>query len=712
MIPLKLRLTNFMPYRDAELDFSGIHIGCLTGDNGAGKSSILDAITWAVWGRARSKRDDELVHQGQTEMQIDFTFALGGNAYRIIRARKAGKKTGAGALDFQVGPLPSPVGAFFDGGRAGDGGSTWRTIAEPQMNATQQKIIDTLRLDYDTFINSAFLLQGHADEFTVKTPTERKRVLADILGLDIWDDYEARAKEKLTAIDNELRLIDLRLNEIDDEIKRKPQFEAEVAAAQKAVIELGDKLRAVEEKYRQAQEAQRTLGTLDAQLLDLAKRIAQAERELATVERELDAARSKVDDAPLLKDLADTRQKLDTLAQREPVRDQLRQQKSTLQEEAATLKGQNNQLGPETEPLKARIVLLEASIEPLCPTCGQPLTIEHRQQVVADLQAEVQSRRNLYAANQARLKVIQAEVTTVDANLSKVETELRALPTLTRREAEVTAAIAAAREAAKTIENLAKRRSDWQSTLATDRHNQADLAAQIGSTRAGLGDLAQLQMEYEQVRRDEAYARKSLGAAEQKLAACESMIKQRDTRLAERKRWVDEKGVYEELRLAFGKKGVPAMIIEAAIPEIEDEANALLTRITGGRMHLRFDTQRETVKGDTVETLDIKIADELGTRPYENYSGGEQFRVNFAVRIALSKLLARRAGAQLQTLVIDEGFGALDSTGRDKLVEAINAIQDDFQRILVITHLDELKDAFPVRIEVTKTGDGSQIAIA
>ena len=712
MIPLKLRLTNFMPYRDAELDFSGIHIGCLTGDNGAGKSSILDAITWAVWGRARSKRDDELVHQGHTEMQIDFTFALGGNAYRIIRARKAGKKTGAGALDFQVGPLPSPVGAFFDGGRAGDGGSTWRTIAEPQMNATQQKIIDTLRLDYDTFINSAFLLQGHADEFTVKTPTERKRVLADILGLDNWDDYEARAKEKLTAIDNELRLIDLRLNEIDDEIKRKPQFEAEVAAAQKAVIELGDKLRAVEEKYRQAQEAQRTLGTLDAQLLDLAKRIAQAERELATVERELDAARSKADDAPLLKDLADTRQKLDTLAQREPVRDQLRQQKSTLQEEAATLKGQNNQLGPETEPLKARIALLEASTEPQCPTCGQPLTLEHRQQVVNDLQSEVQSRRNLYAANQARLKVIQAEVTTVDANLSKVETELRALPTLTRREAEVTAAIAAAREAAKTIENLAKRRSDWQSTLATDRHNQADLAAQIGSTRAGLGDLAQLQMEYEQVRRDEAYARKSLGAAEQKLAACESMIKQRDTRLAERKRWVDEKGVYEELRLAFGKKGVPAMIIEAAIPEIEDEANALLTRITGGRMHLRFDTQRETVKGDTVETLDIKIADELGTRPYENYSGGEQFRVNFAVRIALSKLLARRAGAQLQTLVIDEGFGALDSTGRDKLVEAINAIQDDFQRILVITHLDELKDAFPVRIEVTKTGEGSQIAIA
>ncbi|NTU62712.1 MAG: AAA family ATPase, partial [Chloroflexi bacterium] len=102
MIPLYLKLTNFMPYRTAELNFSGIHIGCLTGDNGAGKSSLLDAITWALWGRSRSKRDDELVHQGQTEMQVEFTFALGGNAYRVIRARKAGKKSGAGMLDFQV----------------------------------------------------------------------------------------------------------------------------------------------------------------------------------------------------------------------------------------------------------------------------------------------------------------------------------------------------------------------------------------------------------------------------------------------------------------------------------------------------------------------------------------------------------------------------------------------------------------------------------
>jgi len=122
-------------------------------------------------------------------------------------------------------------------------------------------------------------------------------------------------------------------------------------------------------------------------------------------------------------------------------------------------------------------------------------------------------------------------------------------------------------------------------------------------------------------------------------------------------------------------------------------------------------TQRDTKSGSTVETLDIHISDELGSRPYELFSGGEAFRVNFAIRIALSKLLARRAGAQLRTLIMDEGFGSQDASGRQKLVDAIRSVQDDFEKILVITHVEELQDAFPIRIHVEKTGEGSTFSI-
>ena len=149
------------------------------------------------------------------------------------------------------------------------------------------------------------------------------------------------------------------------------------------------------------------------------------------------------------------------------------------------------------------------------------------------------------------------------------------------------------------------------------------------------------------------------------------------------------------------------------MPEIEQTTNELLDKLTSGRMRVEFDTQRElkSKKGESAEVLDIRISDESGVRPYENYSGGEQFRVNFAIRIALSQVLSRRAGAKLQTLVVDEGFGSQDPEGRQKLIEAINAIQPDFELILIITHVEELRDAFPNRIEVEKTKSGSMIAV-
>ena len=166
---------------------------------------------------------------------------------------------------------------------------------------------------------------------------------------------------------------------------------------------------------------------------------------------------------------------------------------------------------------------------------------------------------------------------------------------------------------------------------------------------------------------------------------------------------VQERGAYEVLVDAFGRNGVPARLIEAALPDLESEANELLARLSDGRLSLFLETQRTTARGDVRETLEIRIHDGVGTRSYELFSGGEAFRINFALRIALAKLLATRAGAPLRTLFLDEGFGTQDAQGRQHLLDAIRAVQRDFDLILVITHIDELKEAFPVRIEVTRS---------
>ena len=164
-----------------------------------------------------------------------------------------------------------------------------------------------------------------------------------------------------------------------------------------------------------------------------------------------------------------------------------------------------------------------------------------------------------------------------------------------------------------------------------------------------------------------------------------------------------EQKLYSTLRRAFGRHGIPSLIIEETLPDVEDRANVLLDRLTGGTTRVSLETLKDNKTGGTRETLDITITDAQGApRAYEMYSGGEAFRVNFALRIALSQLLAERAGTQIRTLVIDEGFGTQDAEGLHALVSAIRTIQDDFDKILVVTHLEELKNAFPVRIEVRK----------
>jgi exonuclease SbcC len=176
--------------------------------------------------------------------------------------------------------------------------------------------------------------------------------------------------------------------------------------------------------------------------------------------------------------------------------------------------------------------------------------------------------------------------------------------------------------------------------------------------------------------------------------------------------------VYQELAQAFGKNGIQALMIENVLPQLEAETNQLLARLSANQLHVQFVTQKAGRHGKStkknvklIDTLDILIADARGTRAYETYSGGEAFRINFAIRLALAKLLAQRSGAALQLLIIDEGFGTQDAEGCDRLIAAINAIACDFACILTVTHMPSLKEAFQARIEVNKTQQGSQLQL-
>ncbi len=202
----------------------------------------------------------------------------------------------------------------------------------------------------------------------------------------------------------------------------------------------------------------------------------------------------------------------------------------------------------------------------------------------------------------------------------------------------------------------------------------------------------------------------ALGQARQHLDSLQQELAQKQQDLAAVRQ---RQRVYQELALAFGHNGIQALMIENLLPQLEAETNQLLGRLSAHQLHVQFVTQRASKRGQRlIDTLDILIADPRGTRPYETYSGGEAFRVNFALRLALARLLAQRSGRALQLLIIDEGFGTQDQQGCDRLVAAINAIAADFACILTVTHIPHFRAAFPTRIDVVKTAQGSQLALS
>ena len=863
-----MKLSGFLSYRDpVELDFTSFDLACISGQNGAGKSSLLDAVTWALFGQAR-KRDESVVNLQSKAAEVAFTFEYEGGVYRVIRSLARGKTT---TLEFQIldkGQRTNDEIVHRSSSVVGHG--SWRPLTERTTRDTQARIENILRLDYETFVNAAFFLQGKADQFAQLSPSRRKDILSNILGLEAWEVYKERAAERRKSIESDLDSVDGRLQEIEAELAEEPvrtqklaELDAElkrltavrktqeVALANvrqaragldrqkhlarklaEALERAGVNLSGLQSRLTSKQVERASHADLVARAADVESTYAAWQSARAEIER-LDAAAAKFHEhderrQPLLREidaekarleqekrsleeqysvfrdqysavsglqeeLAGTKKSLVETETKLAEREGFQKQAQEWREKQAEMRAENASLKAEMDELKVRIGKLESAEGASCPLCGQPLSPEHRASTLDQLNAEGRSRGDQWRANKSALEEMTSRITALEALLSdlasaendrldraavvsqlterlenlqhqaaewkkvgakrlaevekilagekyaaearkklvKVDKELAALgydaaahdaarrSEVQARSAEVEfrnleSARAALKPLDDEINNLRSEIVNRQSEISVQQLEYDGMAAALAAAEAETPDLESAERALFDLQEQENRLNQEVGAARQRVTVLDDLRKRRKRLEAERGDLGLQIGRYKTLERAFGKDGVPALLIEQALPEIESKANELLDRLSDGTMSVRFVTQsayKDRKRDDLKETLDIQISDGAGVRDYEMYSGGEAFRANFAIRLALSEVLARRKGARLQTLVIDEGFGSQDARGRQRLIEAINAVRSNFAKILVITHLEELKDAFPTRIEVEKTERGSTFKI-
>jgi exonuclease SbcC len=689
MIPVSLKIKNFLCFRDVPaVSFEGIHVACLCGENGAGKSSVFDAITWALWGETSRGRGDELIHGGQNSMEVELEFLSGEERYRVIRKQTRGTATRSGksTLDIQV----SNNGAYVQ-------------LNEHLKKETQAQINNLLHLDYDTFINSAMILQGRANEFSKKRPGERKEILANILDLSVYDALEEQARDLADKNKTDAAILERDVEALRGKVGDRMQFEVDQECIDQELREVVAGKEAIDKSLSDLRQRKEALAARQEQAALVNEQITSRENKLVTQKEKLIQLSKNIGRLKqIIADWPETEAKY--LKCQQGIEDN-KKRLNEVTTDIQVLAAANVDIAAAINDLNDKRAML-GELGASCPLCESELGADG----CAKLRDKLTNELNAKAAQQVETNTKIAESKTLSSTLTKaINQDTATLKALEIPRSEAAAANVRLENEQATQTNLEREIKELEHEIAyylvhrvscdlselpelckhlTDNENK--LREFVSQERTLRDRLAELSVKLQQV--DEYAA--EITSKESALSVCK-----------------EDESLYSELAKYFGKRGIQALIIEETLPEIETEANLLLGKMTDGRMALTIETQKDTKKGSTVETLEVKIADELGMRPYENFSGGECYRIDLALRIAISRLLVRRAGAAMPILIIDEGFGTQDSNGIEKLVEAISSIQDDFEKLFVITHLDELKDRFPTQITVSKGTDGSVITI-
>lgn len=186
-------------------------------------------------------------------------------------------------------------------------------------------------------------------------------------------------------------------------------------------------------------------------------------------------------------------------------------------------------------------------------------------------------------------------------------------------------------------------------------------------------------------------ANRQVGMLENRI---EDLRRSRDELEGKRRKWK----VYESLIQAYGKNGIPLMIIASELPKINVEVSKILHGITNFDVILEADPDNN----------DLEIYLDYGDsrRPIELGSGMEKMISSLAIRVALINVSAL---PKSDVLIIDEGFGALDDTNVEACNRLLASLKRYFKSILVISHVDAVKEAVDHMIEITHNGKDSNV---
>jgi exonuclease SbcC len=764
MRPIQLTIKNFLSYGEIPqtVDFSEHTIISFIGNNGHGKSAILESITWALWGMARrsqgvTKSDDMIMHTGSTDMSVSLTFQVKQQIYRVQRICQKKHNRLYSGLEFFLIKTENEE----------------KNLSLHHQRETQQLIDSVIGIDYETFINTVYLKQGQSNEFSKKSPKERKDILCSILKLN---DIE-KIREKILVDVKKL----LQERTIKQAIKERYHLEEKKISIEKQ-IEIIEEIKTKEqeinetetktkESYQNSKQSWENM--LNDQAAEKQKEIEQERaftllhHQYSLQEGEYKKYKTYMRETQSLLQKINYQEELDIMTLQEKLKN--------INEEISLIQKKREEAQKEIfSHYEKEVKKIEESYEQ--KEKEHKTTIEYvlgrKEEISSLLTLASKAKDYCFFCNEPTVKnhtKIEKSIDYYETKKKDLEKDIleKEIKTKTDKKAYIQKKEEQEKALKKNLEKHEKSTTEMLNSILTEKEK---IEKQLLDGMSSFKDKKTIELYREEIKKikkkiDFTAIKGLINSIynikkEQKLEKSEKEKKQRyaEAIAAEYKKYESEyhavqkkkeliiterkekeaycsflKNQYEKeekestiiqteitaieqdlevrsnLAHLLSKNNLQAALIEEAIPLIENEANHILDKLTEGRCKIYIDSMKDLKSGEIKETLDIKIADAFGLRYYEFFSGGESFKIDLALRIALVKLLTQKSGHAIRTFIIDEGFGSQDAQSLEKMIDVLYALQNEFDLIILISHLSDMKEQFPGQFFIRKTPTGSLI---
>jgi DNA repair exonuclease SbcCD ATPase subunit len=719
--PIRLYIENFMCYSYGFIDFTQFNSALIIGkienndlySNGVGKTTIFKAIEYVLFNQADVNLE-KIIRDDMPLCKVVLDFIIDDQEYRLSRSRTKKGSTDISLL--QRNSVDGPDDQVYHTLKTQDIYQAisddnlvkkyWKDIGGRRSADTEKEVGKLVKTNFSAFRSTLHFLQNDFTGLSTVTPNKRKGILKEALALGVYTKLEKIAKEKAASISKDIDKHKTLIDNIGSpDLKIQPLKDQLVPIDSKINSKQDLLLIATKDQVKQSSKVNALINAhslLESKLASLRSKEKSLSHEKSKIETSIKEYQTKKSNIiKIAKALSEDINNLKT-AQAKLIEIDY-SQISILTDKIAVIRDEisKHKASMQSNVLRYEELMIPVPDDSVCKHCRQQLTEEHKlvckTQLTNEIKlcnANIESAKNMISSLTASIQRYQQEINSLNLSKQKLE-NINTEIAIKSKEIQDKKSI---HEEYKQL--LDKFTLDLESKISeidlikTELKNSSleeanNIQQQIDQENLILADISAKIL---QLNKDITHLNATKAVIQHDITQADKDIVKKTDLTNNLVKLEDKFAMYPNVIQAFSSIGIPNLIIQNVLDDLQIEANNLLAQLKPG-LQLSFVIEKTKGDGTQDDTLEINYIINGKSRDYDQLSGAMKLSVIFSLKLGLSFLLQKMIGTDIRFLLLDEIDQSLDKAGVDAFADIVKFFQKDFT-ILIITHNDRLKDKF------------------